>query len=87
MSTREEALEKRHQFILNSVETFGLNVDFDQWNEKGWIRIESKVWTDFRPLIIFQDFTEDAILDELRNYMYCLGEYSFKSKFKNLLGL
>ncbi len=87
MSTKEEEIEKRHKFVLDSVETFGLSVSYDQWNEKGWIRIESNVWTDFRPLIIYQDENEEVILDVLRNYMYCLGEYSFKSKFKNLLDL
>jgi hypothetical protein len=87
MSTKEKAIEKRHKFVLDSVETFGLDVDYDQWKEKGWVRIKSKVWTDFRPMILFQDQTEEVILDELRNYMYCLGEYTFKLKFRNLFDL
>ena len=70
MSTKEEAIEKRHKFVIDSVKTFGLYIDYDQWNEKGWIRVESMNHKDLKPLIIYQDESEETILDELRNYMY-----------------
>jgi hypothetical protein len=87
MSTKEKAIEARYKFTIKSVLTFGLHIDYDQWNEKGWMRINSRDLKDFRPLIIFQDWEEEFILHELRNYMYSLGAYSFKLKFKNLLDL
>jgi hypothetical protein len=86
MSIKDEAIEKRHKFITDSVKTFGLWIDYDQWYEKGWIRIES-LNHDLKPLIIYQDENEEAILEELRNYMYSIGAYSFKEKFKSLFDL
>jgi len=87
MSTKEKAIEKRHKFVIDSVKTFGLNIDNDQWAEKGWIRIESFDHKDLRPLIIYQDENEDAILEELRSYMYAIGAHSFKLRFKSLFDL
>lgn len=87
MSTKEEAIEKRHKFVMDSVKTFGLYIDYDQWNEKGWIRIESLNHKDLKPLIIYQDETEEEILEELRKYMYSIGAYSFKERFKSLFDL
>ena len=87
MSIKSEAIEKRHKFIMDSVKTFGLWIDYDQWYEKGWIRIESLNHKDLKPLIIYQDENEEAILEELRNYMYSIGAYSFKERFKSLFDL
>lgn len=87
MSIKDEAIEKRHKFIIDSVKTFGLWIDCDQWYEKGWIRIESLNHKDLKPLIIYQDENEEAILEELRNYMYSIGAYSFKERFKSLFDL
>jgi hypothetical protein len=87
MSIKDEAIEKRRKFVLDSAETFGLDVDYDQWYEKVWIRIKSLNHKDLKPLIIYQDENEEAILEELRNYMYSIGAYSFKEKFRNLFDL
>jgi hypothetical protein len=87
MSTKEEAIEKRYKFVIDSVKTFGLYIDSDRWDEKGWIRIESLNHKDLKPLIIYQDEDEDTIIKELRDYMYSIGAHSFKSKFKSLFDL
>lgn len=87
MNIKSKAMEKRHKFIIDSVKTFGLWIDYDQWYEKGWIRIESLNHKDLKPLIIYQDENEEAILEELRNYMYSIGAYSFKERFKSLFDL
>jgi len=87
MNTKERAIKEKYKFVISSIETFGLPISYDQWYEKGWIRIESQVWGDFRPLIIYSDMSESAILSELRSYMYSLGAYSFKLKLKNLFDL
>jgi len=87
MSTREIESEKKHKFIVDSVETFGLFIDNDQWKDKGWIRIESMNHKDLKPLIIYEDENEDEILDELRNYMYSIGAYVFKQRFRSLLDI
>jgi hypothetical protein len=87
MSTKEEAIEKKHKFIIDSVKTFGLYIDLDNWEEKGWIRIESLNHKDLKPLIIYQDETEETILNEFRNYMYSIGAYILKERFKGLFDL
>lgn len=87
MSTKEKAIEKRYKFVIDSVKTFGLYIDNDQWVEKGWIRIESMNHKDLRPLIVYQDEDENIILDELRKYMYSIGAHSFKARFKSLFDL
>lgn len=32
--------------VIQLVETFGLYVDRDRWEDKGWLRIKSKDWPD-----------------------------------------
>lgn len=84
MSTREKIIEEKYRFITNSVETFGLNVDYDQLNEKGWIRINS-LSDNHKPLIIFDDWEKEIILQELRNYLYSLGAQRFRLELKSLI--
>ena len=44
--TLEEIEEEIRATALDLVETFGLHVDLDQWNEKGWIRVKSNDWPE-----------------------------------------
>ena len=84
MSTEGKIREKKYKFITDSIETFGLNVDYDQLNEKGWIRVNS-LHDNYKPLIIFEDWDNIVILDELRSYMYSLGAQRFRLQLQGLI--
>ena len=85
------------QDILNAIDMFGLIMDYDQWDVegKGWIRVLTPDWVKVKPeqyktygvVIIYKDDTkslEDA-LEELRSFMYGIGEYLLKDKLTKLI--
>ena len=68
--------------VIQLVETFGLYVDRDQWEDKGWLRIKSKDWPeDFgykkNCLILWKDDVEKLsmqyVKDELIQNLIHLG--------------
>ena len=61
------------------VKIFGLTVDLDRWEEKGWIRVKSEDWPDHfgyrnNCLILYQADGEETIVNELRQSLIHLGE-------------
>ena len=68
--------------VIQLVETFGLYVDRDQWEEKGWLRIKSNDWPeDFgyknNCLILYKDDVNqlgmEYVKDELIQNLIHLG--------------
>jgi hypothetical protein len=68
--------------VIKLVEIFGLYVDLDEWDTKGWIRVQSKDWPqDFgysnNCLILWKDDAEkqgiQLIKDELIQNLIHLG--------------
>mgnify|MGYP001063208393 CR=1 FL=1 len=65
--------------LYELVKIFGLTVDLDRWEEKGWIRVKSEDWPDdfgYRNncLILYQADGEETIVNELRQSLIHLGE-------------
>jgi hypothetical protein len=82
MKTLEEIEEEIRATVLDLVQTFGLHVDLDQWNEKGWIRVKSNDWPeDFgyrnNCLILYRDDVKQLgmqyVNDELIQNLIHLG--------------
>lgn len=83
--------------ILNAIETFGLTMDYDQWDVEGkeWIRVIAPKWMNvkisdggkYRVLILYKaDIKEiNDALEQLRDFQYRLGEYLFKQKLHDLI--
>lgn len=80
--TLEEIEEEIRANVLDLVQTFGLHVDLDQWNEKGWIRVKSNDWPeDFgyrnNCLILYRDDVKQLgmqyVKDELIQNLIHLG--------------
>ena len=68
--------------VIQLVETFGLYVDRDKWEEKGWLRIKSNDWPeDFgyknNCLILYKDDVNqlgmEYVKDELIQNLIHLG--------------
>ena len=68
--------------VIQLVETFGLYVDIDSWEDKGWIRVKSNDWPeDFgyknNCLILYKDDVEKLsmqyVKDELIQNLLHLG--------------
>ena len=68
--------------VIQLVETFGLYVDLDSWEDKGWLRIKSNDWPeDFgyrnNCLILYKDDVEKLsmqyVKDELIQNLLHLG--------------
>jgi len=68
--------------VIQLVETFGLYVDHDRWEDKGWIRVKSNDWPeDFgyknNCLILYKDDVEKLsmqyVKDELIQNLLHLG--------------
>ena len=68
--------------VIQLIETFGLYVDRDQWEEKGWLRIKSNDWPeDFgyrnNCLILYKDDVNqlgmEYVKDELIQNLIHLG--------------
>ena len=68
--------------VIQLVETFGLYVDRDKWEEKGWLRIKSNDWSeDFgyknNCLILYKDDVNqlgmEYVKDELIQNLIHLG--------------
>jgi hypothetical protein len=65
--------------LYELVKIFGLTVDLDRWEEKGWIRVKSLDWPDdfgYRNncLILYREDGEETIVNELRQSLIHLGE-------------
>lgn len=80
--------------ILKLVKTFGLCVDYDQWDEDGknWIRVESSKYKEAGCVIIQKDdlefnvHQEETYIEEtFQNFLMRIGEIKFKKKLNNLL--
>jgi hypothetical protein len=68
--------------VIQLVETFGLYVDLDSWEDKGWLRVKSNDWPeDFgyrnNCLILYKDDVEKLsmqyVKDELIQNLLHLG--------------
>lgn len=77
--------------VIELVNIFGLFVDYDQWEEKGWIRIKSH---DSRYqmnkkgcLIIYDDYIREGILELLQNSLVDLGQSIKQMKIREELGV
>ena len=78
--------------LYSLVKTFGLTVDLDQWEEKGWIRVKSEDWPDdfgYRNncLILYKEDGEEIILSELRQSLIHLGENLKAKEIRKQLNL
>lgn len=81
--TLEEVEEEIRANVLDLIQTFGLHVDLDQWNEKGWIRVTSNDWpNDFGEsgncLILYRDDVKTqgikTVNEELMQSLIRLGK-------------
>jgi hypothetical protein len=66
------------QELHRLVKMFGLNVDYCQWEEKGWARINSIDWPELygnknNCVILYKEDDEDMITEELRLSLIKLG--------------
>jgi hypothetical protein len=64
--------------VLKLVTLFGLYVDYDQWDEKGWLRIKSEDFPDefgnkHNCLILYKEDGYPTIVEELRNSLIQMG--------------
>ena len=68
--------------VIQLVETFGLYIDLDSWEDKGWLRVKSNDWPeDFgyrnNCLILYKDDVEKLsmqyVKDELIQNLLHLG--------------
>ena len=87
--------------VIEIVETFDLTIDYDQWDERGWIRVNNEhtpairwepfiIWKNDYVLEKLEDVmpnTEADLKKELKEYLMKLGAEQFKEDFKKLLGL
>ena len=85
------------ELVLNAIEIFGLNMDYDQWDVDGknWIRVTSPDWIKvtsdnykkYGVLIIYKDDVKQIsdAYDFLQSYHLRLGEYLFKKKLQELI--
>lgn len=86
--SKEELLHILNEFNLD------FYVDYDQWEEKGWIRVKSERINEdehtskddwFKPLILWKDDTDN--LHRIGRYVYAMGKYAVKKQLKGLLNL
>jgi len=83
--------------VIELVEMFGLIIDFDQWDEKGWVRIVSETHTTLygygkNCLILYREDAEltsgrNIILNELRDSLIDLGKNIKARDIKYELGI
>jgi hypothetical protein len=94
--TLEEIEEEMRGNVLDIVQTFGLHVDLDQWNEKGWIRVKSNWWpNDFgnqnNCLIIHRDNVKtqgiQIVKEELMQSLILLGKNLKAKEIRKTLNL
>lgn len=80
--------------ILELVETFGLDVDLDRWDEKdkGFMRINFFALKEAGCVIIHKDdldvnihHEKEYIEESFRGFLLKAGEAQFKNKLKSLL--
>ena len=78
--------------ILELIDLFGLEIDYDQWDvkEKGWIRIKGES-EDFiihkHHLEIAAGMEEQHLKNTFRDYLIQVGEERMKKKFRDLLNI
>lgn len=88
--TKEDYIRILNEFNLD------FYVDYDQWEEKGWIRVQSertdkgneeRVSKDdwFKPLIIYKDDSDN--MHRIGRYVFAMGRYSVKKELKRLMTL
>ena len=80
--------------VFNLVHIFGLNIDLDRWDERGWIRVNSKDWPEdfgYRDncLILYRDDVKtqgiQLIKEELiQNLIHLGGNLKAKEIRKSL---
>jgi len=85
---KDELIHLLNQFNLD------FYVDYDQWEEKGWIRVQSER-TDsdkrtskdnwFKPLILYKH--DNNNLHSIGRYVYAMGRYSIKKQIRELTNL
>ncbi len=77
--------------VLKLISIFGLRIDYDQWDTKGWIRVQDVVLTQMEPLILYKEDIESIGIqfakDELCSYLMDIGEYGFKVRLNDLIKL
>jgi hypothetical protein len=80
--------------ILELIETFGLDVDLDKWDEKGFIRVTNFTCKEVGCVIIHKDDLDVNIQNEkeyinesFRGFLMKTGEVQFKKKYKNLMDI
>jgi hypothetical protein len=78
--------------VIDLVEDFGLYIEYNQWAEKGWVRIKSENnETDFGEkadcLILYKDDSRVVMCKELRNSLVRMGQRIQSRKLKELLNI
>ena len=80
--------------IRGYVATFGLLVDYSQWDVEGkeWIRIKDPdAKNNIDPLILWKENCDEPInalyhvTTKLREYLITVGEYNMKKKINTLI--
>jgi len=94
MKTLVEIEEEIKSTVIDLVQTFGLHVDYDQWDEKGWIRVKSNDWPeDFgynnKCVLLYRDDVKQLgiqyVKDELiQNLIHLGGKLKAKEIRKTL---
>ena len=82
--------------VFKLVHIFGLNIDLDRWDEKGWIRVNSKDWPEdfgYRDncLILYKDDVKtqgiQLIREELIQNLINLGQNLKAKEIRKTLNL
>lgn len=82
--------------VLEMIDTFGLIVDHDGWNQvnKGWIRVLHPLYKTDGCVIIHKDDLEfnvhqekQYITESFQGFLIKIGETEFKKKLQNLIAL
>jgi len=73
--------------VLELIETFGLVVDYDQWDEKGWLRAEHNQYKELKPLILYKTDDINSQKKHLQYFLMHMGERMFKKRLNDLISL
>ena len=65
----------------------GLYVDFEQWENKGWVRIQTNQIPSMEPLILWKDESRAKTTNSIGRYIFKMGEESIKNGMADLLNL
>lgn len=79
--------------VIKLVKDFGLEIDYDQWYEEGWLRVVASDHADhygiqlIDVLILRESDTRDNILYGLQHFLIEIGQFVKESRIRHELGI